>query len=277
MKEWAGTRTRCHPGQEMGIHEPIHVATTAPLQKELRKTLKPGLPLSEATAGDLLPNLRNVVARSIHPDDLLSRVDALNQLLVRLIADLPDDELRQAAQILFGIAKGWRGAKLTSRFENCSELLGYDQDHFRKRVVPKVVELVAVELHRDLLHYKSRVRRAPAAEQATGDSPSLTGDDLTDQEELVSRVWQRVYGLRAELIAVGRLSGQPGFEAKVEDHRQAAEREHRELKRLIEEYVATYGDRFIRHGDAEYDAEGIVRLSGWRGLGTERPFDYYES
>lgn len=248
----------------MGIREPIHVDTTAPLEKELRKTLKPGLPMSEATAGDLLPNLRNVVARSIHPNDLLSRVDALNQLLVRLIVDLPDDELGPAAQVLFGIAKGWRGTTLTSRFEKCSELLGYDQDHFRKRVVPRIIELVAVELHRDLLQYKSRVRRAPAAEEPTGDTPGLREQDLTDQEELVSRIWQHVYGLRAEVIAVGRLSGQKGFEAKVEDHRQAATRVYRELRRLIDAYVEAYGERFIRHGDAEYDVEGIVRLIGWR-------------
>jgi hypothetical protein len=28
-------------------------------------------------------------------------------------------------------------------------------------------------------------------------------------------------------------------------------------------YVGTHGERFIRHGDAEYDAEGVIRLAGW--------------
>jgi len=248
----------------MGLPEPIHVETSVPLQKELQRALKFGLPLSESTAGTLLPHLRSVVARSIHPDDLLSRVDALNQLLVRVIVDLPDDDLGPAAQILFGIAAGTRRATLTARREKSAALLDYDNDHFRKRVEPKIVELVAIALHRDMLHYKSRGRRAPAAEEPTGDTPSLKEEDLTDQEELVSRIWQHVYGLRAELIATGRLSGQPGFEAKAEDHQQAARRQHRELRRLIDEYVATYRERFIRQGDTEYDAEGILRLAGWR-------------
>jgi len=248
----------------MALKEPIHVQTSAPLKAALQGVLKFGLPLSERTAGDLLPNLRSVVARSIHPDDLLSRVDALNHLLVRLIADLPDDELGPAAPILFAIAPGTRGTTLTKRREECAALLHNDSDHFRKRVEPKIVELVAVAMHRDLLHYKSRVRRAPEAERSTGDTPVLTVDDLTDQEELVSRIWQHVYGLRAELIAVGRLSGGDEGVRQVEDHRQAANRQHGELRRLIDVYVATYGERYIRHGDAEYDAEGIIRLAGWR-------------
>jgi hypothetical protein len=53
----------------------------------------------------------------------------------------------------------------------------------------------------------------------------LTEEHLTHQEELISRLWQHVYGLRTELIASARLAAQPGYESQSEEHRQAAARE----------------------------------------------------
>ena len=103
--------------------------------------------------------------------------------------------------------------------------MGYDPDHLRKRIEPQLLELLAEALYDDLLRYKRRVRRAPTAEEPTGDTPMLTEEHLTHQEELISRIWQHVYGLRAELIASARLAAQPGYESQAEDHRQAAARD----------------------------------------------------
>jgi hypothetical protein len=234
--------------------------TVEALTRELRRILKPGLPLTERTAGAVLPNLRSVVARSVHPYDVFSRLDGLNQLLVRLLVELGEDVRAQASRVLFAVAAGTRGTTLEYRRTEACALLNYDFDHFRKHIEPKLVLDLATLLYRDLLRYKRRIRRAPMSEEPTGDTPGLGEEDFTHQEELVSRIWQHVYGLRAELIAVGRLSGQPGYESQVEDHKHAAGRERTAVDRLVAEYVETYGDAFIAQGETEYSIEGLTRL-----------------
>lgn len=239
-------------------HLPPHPMVDEPaLVGELGRLLRHGLPLSDKTAGAVLPNLRSVIARSIHPYDLSSRVDALNRLLLRMIVELEEDVSGKALGVLFCLAKGTRGTTLTSRQDKAAELLGYEVTHFRKRIQPKLLEELAREMYVDLLRYKRRIRRAPISEEPTGDTPSITDRDFTHQEELVSRIWQHVYGLRAELIAVGRLEADPDYASQVEDHRRAAERERAAVDELVREYMETYGDEFIRHGEAEWSVAAL--------------------
>lgn len=160
--------------------------------------------------------------------------------------------------VAVGVENGFHGSEGLGRDERWMIAV----DHFRKHIEPKLIEDIATLLYRDLLRYKRRIRRAPLSEEPTGDTPSIMEQDFTHQEELVSRIWQRVYGWRAELIAVGRLSGQPGYESQAEDHRQAAGREEAALRRLLNEYAETYGKEFVRHGEAEYAAEGLAKLTG---------------
>lgn len=235
------------------------------LQDELSKVLKSGLPLSAKTAGEVLPNLRSVVARSVHPYDPLSRIASLNQLLLRMLAELKDLEYGSAPQELFVAATNVPKPTLTDRRERAAFSLSYEFDHFRKNIEPKILEQFAAVLYEDLLRYKRRIRRAPLAEEPTGDTPGLTTDDLTHQEELISRIWQHVYGWRAELIAMTRLQEQPGYESQAEDHRQAAMRMEQQLRTHISEYVNTYGERLLKHGEAEYDVDAILRLASWSG------------
>jgi hypothetical protein len=232
------------------------------LTAELRALATTGLPATVETAGRLL-GLRSVMARSVHPHDPMSRLEALNRLLVRLLVEWDDEPDGEALRIVFGIAPGTGGTTHTARRSKATTHLGYDADHFRKRVEPKLIRSLAEAVYTDLLRYKRRIRRATTAEEPTGDTPSLREDDLTHEEELISRIWQHVYGLRAELIAVGRLDGEPHFHGQVEDHRQAANREVEQLRALVGEYTSTYGDGLIRHGEAEYQVEGLERLAGW--------------
>lgn len=235
------------------------------LAAELARVLRRGLPVTEASAGTVLPNLKSVFARAVHPGDALSRRDALNDLLPALIAKLEDETYREALRMLFGLAPGTRRARLTDRRRQAADLLHYNVDHFRTRIEPEMVTAVAEEIQRDLLRYKGRVKRATEALEPTGDTPRLTVEDLTAEEELISRIWSRVYGLRAELIAHLRLVDQEGYAGQAEDHRQLAGREHDELQALIREYVTTYGKQLIAHGETEFAAEGLERLAGWRG------------
>jgi hypothetical protein len=80
-------------------------------------------------------------------------------------------------------------------------VLGYGHDHFRARKEAELVEAVAVLVQSDLLRYHTRVKRAVESLEPTGDTPRLDAEHLTHEEELVSRIWEHVYGLRAELIA----------------------------------------------------------------------------
>lgn len=238
--------------------------TAEQLVTELTLVSRKGLPASQKAAGEVLPNLKSVFARSIHPDQLISRLDALNNLIPALFGKLGDENYQEAARMLFGLALGTRGSLLSERRRQAAALLGYNVDHFRTRVEPEIIAAVAKEMIRDLLRYKSRVKRAAESMEPTGDTPTLTAEDLTAEEELVSRIWQHVYGLRAELIAHLRLKGQEGYEGQAEDHRQAAVREESQLKELIQDYAGTYGKQLIRHQQVEFAVEGLERVARWR-------------
>jgi hypothetical protein len=248
------------PGRELIADLP-----TTELADALAGLLPRGLPATETTAGDVLPNLRSVYARAVHPDVRLSRIDALNELLPKLIGKLTDENYAESCRCLFGLAKGTRRAGLMERRRRAGKELGYTKEHVRKVVEAEILSDLAELVRRDLLRYKSRVQRAVETLEPTGSTPRLGLEDLTAEEELISRIWQHVYGLRAELIAHLRLVGEAGYEATAEDHRQAANRQHDELQALIKEYVETYGKRLIEHGETEYAVEALERLAGWRG------------
>ena len=266
----------CSTGYLLGMGSIVDSSPAAPRRQTvnseqiaaaLRALLRGGLPVDLKRAGEVLPNLRSVVARSVHPDDLISRLDALNQLLVRFLAEAGDDERGEAVRGLFGVAKGTAARNLTQRRASAAALLGYDPDHFRKHVEPALLLELAVTIHRDLLRYKSRAKRATESLEPTGDTPSLNETHFTHQEELVSRIWEKVYALRAEHIAVGRReraadAARMGLE--IEEHREAVVATQEMLREFIMEYVRTYGDEMILHGDNAYAIAGLSPLLDWR-------------
>lgn len=234
------------------------------IAKALMTVLKSGMPMRHDTAPDVLLDLLGVVARSIHPDERMSRIDTANRLVTEAIERIEEERHRRAMQAIFMLDPKTKDLNLTTRWERAATAAGYSTDHYRKLKGPQVVrDEIALTLHLDSLRYKSRSRRAPAALEPTGDTPKLTVDDLTAQEEHVSRIWAEVYSLRAELIAAGRKDGEPGYEHQVEEHRLQARVHESRLQQLMKDYVDTYGDRYIRHGESEYDAEGLQRLVGW--------------
>ncbi len=250
----------------MATQHPVdHTAVTQEqLVEELRRLLHRGLPATEDTAGAVLLNLKSVFARAVHPRERLSRLDALNALLPRLLDKLEDETYREATRNLFGVAAGTRGTTLTARRRQAAAVLNYNVDHFRSRIENELVTALAEEVLRDLLRYGSRIKRAAESMEPTGDTPRLDPEDLTAEEELVSRIWQHVYGLRAEMIAHLRIVQHAGYEGQAEDHRQAVLRQEATLRKLVREYTETYGKALIRHGEAEYAVEGLERLAGWK-------------
>jgi len=220
------------------------------IESELKRILRRGLPLNRARAGDVLPNLRSIAARSVHPYDPQSRIAALNQQLARMLIEHEGDK-GKALRVLFCVAKGTKGTTLTQRRERAAKEYGYEDTHFRKNIEAGLLSEFAEAIYDDLLRYKRRVVRALEYTEPTGDTPRLDEEHLTHEEELISRIWQHVYGLRAELIAQYRHERQPGYEQQAEEHRQAAGTEMAAIKGLVEEYQRSYGQDMIRHGEAE--------------------------
>jgi hypothetical protein len=245
-----------------GTQAPVESLTDDDLGSSVASILAKGLPTTIKAAGQLL-GLRSVFARASVPQDQRSRLEALNRLLPRLIGTIGDPVYRDAVQTLFGLAPGTRGTTLTARRRQAADILNYSASHFRAEVEDELVRAVAVLIHDDALRYVTTVRRSVESAEPTGTTPRLGADTLTHEEELISRIWKHVYGLRAELIAFARLRGADGLEAQVEDHRQAAIRERAQLQTRVTEYVATYGSSLIRHGDSEFSIDALERLAGW--------------
>lgn len=240
----------------------------------LERIVRDGLPTTEETADPALLTLRGVWARSVDPDDILSRVKALNALLRELIPRIPPyrgKDWALAASILFKIAPATRQLNLSQRQLRAAEAIPYNADHFRQEVMPKILRQLARQLHEDSQDYIPRGAGMPQQE-ISGTTPSIAEEHLSSRdraryEERVSRLWAYVYGLRAELLAIERLKAWPDEEhgaLKLEEARDSALWETGRLMHWIHAYVRDYGDS-IYHGAAEFSAEALLRLAGWNG------------
>ncbi|MBU2601881.1 MAG: hypothetical protein KKA32_06905 [Actinobacteria bacterium] len=242
--------------------------------KALRPILTKGLPVRPEFGDETLLGLRGVVARSVDPSDRLNRVKALDGLIRNQLVYYPDDELSEAARVLFGLAPGSRGKNLTARRFQAASETGYETDHFRKHIEPKILKMLAWQLHQDSQNYIPRSRAVPPPLESSGDTPVITKGDVSskeaaEHEELLSRLWAHVYALRAEILRVERLKGWPYdatepslSEKMLEEAVAVRDSEVREVKVLVQRYIDTYGQG-ITHGEAEFNAEGLLRLAGW--------------
>lgn len=237
----------------------------------LRRSLKSGLPVTPANAEPDLLRLAGVRARAIDPEDEKARVEALDKLFRRLLKRLPGEPKRRAAaEALFGV-RG-TGQTLTARRGAAAALLDFDPDHFRKRIEPRILADLAWLLEKDALQYRPRGRKQPPAE-ASGDTPVIDPDDLSDPERaehevLLSRLWSDVYGLRAELIERERWRGVEGEQVRFEEAAGGALWYLARLLTNLDRYLERYGTAIL-HGEAEFNAEGLIRLAGWTGELTE--------
>lgn len=258
--------------------------TKLPIQKQppplddlvepLKEILKAGLPVSYDFDDMGILALRGVVARSVMPHDRLSRIKALNELLARLLVHYPDDSLGEAARIAFGLAPGVRGLNLTQRRERASSEIDREVDHFRKRIEPKIVREVARQLHSDSQNYVPRTTPTPEPVEISGDTPYVAAGDVAShdkamREEALSRLWARVYILRAEILRVERLKAWPFdttepqlSQQKLDEALQARALAQNDVRRAIRAFIDDYGTT-IASGAAEFDVEGLEKLMSW--------------
>lgn len=132
-----------------------------------------GLPVPPGFANETLLGLPGVVSRSANADDRLSRVKALEELLGEMLAKYPDDRLRQAVQVLFGVAPGSLGLGVMKRRERAAALSHYGATHFRKRIEKKILKELAWLLYReshDVLNRSELATLSPDARRRVRES-----------------------------------------------------------------------------------------------------------
>ena len=180
-------------------------STPEVLRAELREVLHAGFPITDKSAGDVLTEQRVVIANAQHPDKRASRVSSLERVLRQLLNGLGRSSRGQAARTLFGMARGTKGTTLTFRRLEAAGVLERHEDHLRKHIEPKLLDQLAFVFHQENLRYTppSSQGRPPIA--AHDDTPILTDQSFTEQEELLCKVWSAVYGYRAEVVAIQRL------------------------------------------------------------------------
>jgi hypothetical protein len=234
------------------------------VHEAVRGLLKNGLPARLHDLVEPLLDLRGVIARSVKPEDALSRLDALNKLLKQTIRRWPREKERAALNVLFGLEKGYSGGNLTARRERAAGHTGYGPTHFRKVIEPTLISDFSAALWQDHLQYSPRTEYAPLPTEMSGDSPSLGPGDYNEQEEVVSRIWSEVYGLRADIIAGGRAKKDQALHDEMPELRARILWRTAKLLTYVEAYLQRYGDRIVQ-GETEWQVEGLIRLAGWRG------------
>ena len=250
---------------------PGEATSVEDLRSELRSVLRSGLPLTADSAGDILPEQRLAYASAQHPHERASRISAAERALRSILTGYGRTKRGKAARVLFGADRGLRGTTLTYRREEAAKALDRHVDHLRKHIEPRILDEVAFALYQENLRYKPAVegRRPPIA--AHEDAPVISDGSYTEQEEMLCRVWEAVYGYRAEIIAVQRrVSEDPDDPAPdLEYHVDSAKWQLARLLSAVSEYLDAYGDTIL-HGETPFSVEGLVALAGWHGgLGSD--------
>jgi hypothetical protein len=125
------------------LKEPKPESLVHDVADALRPIMASGLPISPDYADERLLRLRCVVSRCDDPSSRLSRVKSADEILKEAIAQYPDDKLNHAVSILFGVALGSRRLILGDRRTRAAGDSGYDVDHFRKNIEPKILNELA--------------------------------------------------------------------------------------------------------------------------------------
>ncbi|GIH68039.1 hypothetical protein [Sphaerimonospora thailandensis] len=240
-------------------------ATADALLKELRALLRSGLPVRPELCGLTLLGLRGVKARALRPGDPESRARALDGLLREQLDRFENAELAPAARLLFGAETTTSGATLMTRREAAAQVCGYEKHHFRKRIEPKVLDLVAWQLRRDSEEFTTRHATAPELHAASG--PLVLPADVfaweaAEHQHAMAALWGAVYLLRAELLTVARLISMEASESEVDQAAMVALWRHALVLEAAARYRAAYGAALL-HAAADLGPQEIATYAGW--------------
>lgn len=235
------------------------------LPGEIRALVRSGLPVRAEACGTALLGLRGVRARALRPEDAASQARALDGLLREQLDRFENAGLAVAARLLFGAEAATSGATLTARRQAAAAAAGYEAHHFRKRIEPKVLELVAWQLRRDSEEFTARHASPPELHAAAG--PLVLPADVfaweaVEHQYVLAALWGAVYLLRAELLTVARLASMDAPERELSGAAMAALWRHAQVLAAAVRYRAAYG-AVLLHAATDLGPREIAGYAGW--------------
>ncbi|MEO3862666.1 hypothetical protein [Acrocarpospora sp. B8E8] len=235
------------------------------LAEEMRAIVRYGLPVRADRAGPHLLALPAVRARALDTSDRASLARALDAAL-REELDRMDHELARAARLLYGADPSTSGAKLTTRREAAAQAAGYELHHFRKRIEPKIWDLVCHQLGR-----ASDATRpvAPGLQPAHG--PLVLPADVfaweaVEHQQSLATLWGAVYLLRAGLLSVAALVSMDADQPTLQVAAATALWRHALVLHAAAQYRAAYGQVLLHTAQDVGPALGpaqIAASAGW--------------
>lgn len=240
-------------------------ATPVALAEDVRALLRAGLPIQTDRCGPGLLALRGVRARALDPDEPASRARALDGLLREQLDRLENAELAKPAQLLFGAEPSTSGTTLTLRRTAAAQAAGYEVHHFRKRIEPKLLDLVAWQLQRDSEEFSTRHAEPPELHRAS--RPLVLPADVfaweaAEHQHAIARLWGAVYLLRAELLTVARLMSMNAAADELAASVNLALWRHALVLAASERYRAAYG-AVLLHAATTLGPQEIASSAGW--------------
>ncbi|RBQ21063.1 hypothetical protein DP939_08410 [Spongiactinospora rosea] len=174
-------------------------------------------------------------------------------------------ELAPAVRLLFGAEATTSGATLTARRRAAAMASGYEVNHFRKRIEPKLAALVAWQLRRDSEEFDARHATAPRLHAPSG--PLHLPEDVfaweaTEHQHAVAVLWGAVYLLRAELLTVARLVSMGAPQAEADQAAMRALWRHALVLTAVARYHSAYGANVL-HAAVGLSPLEIATYAGW--------------
>jgi hypothetical protein len=235
------------------------------LQEEVRALAKTGLPARAKACGPELFRLRGVRARALHPESPDSLARSLDGLLREQLDRFENPELAQAARLLFGAGSPASGRTLTARRQAAASASGYEVHHFRKRIEPKVLELVAWQLRRDSEEFTAR-RASPPELHAEPAQLVLPTDvfawEAAEHQHVLASLWGAVYLLRAELLTVARLVSMEAPGDEIAAAAAAALWRQAQVLAATARYRGAYGAALL-HAATGLGPQEVASYAGW--------------
>jgi hypothetical protein len=232
------------------------------LAADLHNLLRRGLPLSDPGRAGSLLDLRGVTARSTAPEPE-ARLRALEGLLRWQLACW-DHELAASAQMLFGTA-GTAGTTWTERRQAAAAAAGREFDHFRKRIEPKLCDLVAGLLLADSEAFGRAHAQPPALSRSRTRlrlEPDPFAWEACEHERMLSQLWAAIYALRADLLDVARRASMTGPGPDLEHAADTALWRYGHLLAAADAYRTAWGEQLL-HSETKLSPRELARLAGW--------------
>lgn len=241
-------------------------ATHNGLVAALRRALRSGLPLQVTNVDRNILSLSGVVARANVPNDLGSLAVALDGLIRWKLATFEALQLKEAASVLFGVTQNGAGRTLMERRSQAAKASGYEAHHFRKKIEPQILGLLATALANDSEEYRKNRAAAPLL-LVSGSRPGRLPADVmaweaVEHEETLMRLWASIYDLRAQLLSIERLSSMEAEASVLAAAGDTALWKTAIMLERVERYRSAYGVRVL-HSEWDVGPADALSLAGW--------------